>query len=364
MTMADEMIKNNEIDKVPQQINDESHEEKVSKVDVTDESIEAAQQQSTSTNNTLPNLYNKFVTSFENAIHDLIQTEEEPKIRQKLPATDLEGVATFIREEQPSIVFMVGAGISTSAGIPDFRTPGTGLYDNLSGYNIPNPHAIFDINYFKKNPEPFYVLCKELFRENIKPTPTHYFIKLVDAKGLLRRCFTQNIDSLEYMAGIKDDKIVAAHGSHRTSTCLSCKRKYDLEWFMARLKDPNCKVPRCETCKKGIVKPDIIFFGENLPTRFFSSSLVDLPKCELLIIIGTSLIVHPFAALVENVPADTPRLLINLTESGQHSLCYNEPDNVRDVFWQGECDAGVFRLARLLGWEQELNALIKAGSEL
>jgi len=98
-------------------------------------------------------------------------------------------VAAFIREEQPSIVLMVGAGISTSAGIPDFRTPGlkngendlilmkclskqrfpgTGLYDNLASYDIPHPHAIFEISYFKKNPEPFMVLAKELFHENIK----------------------------------------------------------------------------------------------------------------------------------------------------------------------------------------------------
>ena len=272
-------------------------------------------------------------------------------------------VAAFIREDQPSIVLMVGAGISTSAGIPDFRTPGTGLYDNLASYDIPHPHAIFEISYFKKNPEPFMVLAKELFHENIKPTPAHYFIQLLDQKALLRRCFTQNIDSLEYLAGLKEDKVVAAHGSHRSSTCLSCKRKYGYEWFSAKLRDPDVKVARCEACKKGIVKPDIVFFGESLPTRFFSNSLVDFPKCELLIIMGTSLLVQPFASLVDSVSADTPRLLINLTPVGQHSLCYSDPDNIRDVFWQGECDAGVFELARLLGWEEELKALIKAGNE-
>jgi NAD-dependent SIR2 family protein deacetylase len=92
------------------------------------------------------------------------------------------------------------AGISVSAGIPDFRSPGTGLYDNLAKYNLPEPTAVFDINYFRENPAPFYQLAKELFPGQYKPTPTHLFIRLLHDKGLLRRCFTQNIDSLEVCA--------------------------------------------------------------------------------------------------------------------------------------------------------------------
>ncbi|KAL3083132.1 hypothetical protein niasHS_010934 [Heterodera schachtii] len=304
-----------------------------------------------------PSLYSQFVTSFESIINSLVSDDVATRPQQKLPSLDLEGVAAFIREERPEIVFMVGAGVSTSAGIPDFRTPGTGLYDNLKQYDIPNPQAIFDINYFKRNPEPFFVLANALFHESIMPTSAHHFIRLVEDKGLLRRCFTQNIDGLEFRAGVKEEKVVAAHGSYRTSTCLSCKKKYNQQWLIAQMN--AVKVPRCVGCKKGVVKPDIVFFGESLPSRFFSSSLVDFPKCGLLIVMGTSLVVHPFASLVDQVPSDTPRLLINLQPAGTDLLRYAEPGNIRDVFWQGKCDEGVKRLAKMLGWEQEFEALLR-----
>jgi len=78
-----------------------------------------------------------------------------------------------------------------AAGIPDFRSPGSGLYHNLEKYNLPHPQAIFDIDYFRDNPKPFFVLAKELYPNFIKPTPCHYFIRLLHEKGLLLRHFTQ-----------------------------------------------------------------------------------------------------------------------------------------------------------------------------
>mmetsp|Transcript_40089 Transcript_40089/g.51633 ORF Transcript_40089/g.51633 Transcript_40089/m.51633 type:complete len:138 (+) Transcript_40089:122-535(+) len=94
------------------------------------------------------------------------------------------------------VVVMAGAGISVSAGIPDFRSPDTGLYANLQKYNLPSPQAIFDISYFHENPQPFCMLAKEMWPGNFDPTPTHFFIKLLEQKGVLRKCFTQNIDTL------------------------------------------------------------------------------------------------------------------------------------------------------------------------
>ncbi|KAK5985746.1 NAD-dependent protein deacetylase [Trichostrongylus colubriformis] len=195
---------------------------------------------------------------------------------------------------------MTGAGISTSAGIPDFRSPGTGLYNNLQKYNLPDPQAVFDISFFRENPEPFFALSKELFPENLKPTPCHCFIRLLEKKGILLRWFTQNIDSLEYLTGIPEDKVVTAHGSYRTSTCTSCGKKFDLQWLEDRVKDKDCLVPRCDKCD-GVVKPDITFFGENLPKRFFQCAITDFPRCDLLLIMGTSLVVQPFASMVNEV---------------------------------------------------------------
>ncbi|CAD5232321.1 unnamed protein product [Bursaphelenchus xylophilus] len=313
----------------------------------------------------LPNIYNKFVQSFENALNTLTN-EPEPKC--PLKSFDLSGVADFIRTKKArNIIFMVGAGISTSAGVPDFRSPGTGLYSNLDKYKLPDPQAIFDIDFFKNTPEPFYKLARELFPETLKPTPCHYFMRLLDEKGYLRRIYTQNIDSLEWVAGINKDKVIYAHGSHQSSTCLKCKKKYTLEWITEFLSQKEPLVPLC-SCK-GIIKPDIVFFGENLPSKFFTSAINDFPKCDLLIIIGTSLVVNPFASMINEVSDEVPRLLINLTPAGKlsrrerthgHSgLCYGEKDNFRDVFWKGRADDGIWELAELLGLKEELHHLIQ-----
>lgn len=101
---------------------------------------------------------------------------------------------------------------------------------------MPDPHAVFEITYFRKNPQPFFVLAKELYPGNFRPTKCHYFIKLLNDKGLLLRHYTQNIDTLERFAGIPDDKIIEAHGTFHTSHCLECGAEYSLEWMRGILK--------------------------------------------------------------------------------------------------------------------------------
>lgn len=98
-----------------------------------------------------------------------------------------------------------------------------GLYDNLKQYNIPQPEAIFDIEFFEENPLPFCKLAKELRPGNYLPTKTHVFITLLHKRGLLLRCFTQNIDSLEVAAGLPTDLVVAAHGNFDAASCISCR---------------------------------------------------------------------------------------------------------------------------------------------
>jgi len=103
------------------------------------------------------------------------------------------------------IVCMTGAGISVSAGIPDFRSPGTGIYDNLKEYNLDSPQDLFSLPFFKKNPQPFVTFVKNFDMEGVVPTSTHYFVRLLQDKGLLHKYLTQNIDDLESIAGISDD---------------------------------------------------------------------------------------------------------------------------------------------------------------
>ncbi|XP_069084460.1 NAD-dependent protein deacetylase sirtuin-3, mitochondrial-like isoform X3 [Pleurodeles waltl] len=183
------------------------------------------------------------------------------------------------------IIVMVGAGISTASGIPDFRTPGTGLYDNLVRYNIPYPEAIFDINYFTHNPRPFFALAKELYPGKYKPNFVHYFVRMLHEKGCLLRLYTQNIDGLERMAGIPSEKLVEAHGSFLTASCHLCYTPFPAKEAQESI--VNGHIPRCKFCH-GVVKPDIVFFGEDLPKRFYELSK-DFGNADLLIIMGTSL---------------------------------------------------------------------------
>ncbi|CAG8640329.1 5942_t:CDS:2 [Acaulospora morrowiae] len=284
----------------------------------------------------------------------------EQLFKDKNAGPTIETVAELIKSgKAKKIMIMCGAGISTAAGIPDFRSPGTGIYNNLRKYNLPYPEAIFDIDYFKENPEPFYALAKELYPTKFKPTLTHYFITLLHRKNILLRCFTQNIDTLERIAGLPDDKIVEAHGSFARSECLHCYAEADPD----RVREAvfGEEIPKCSSCKVGLVKPCITFFGECLPVKFFEY-LDDFLYCDLLIVIGTSLQVQPFASLVDRVESPTIRLLINrepIYEYFDFEGIYSEIS--RDAFYKGDCDDGIRKLAELIGWQDELEELYTIG---
>jgi NAD+-dependent protein deacetylase sirtuin 2 len=109
----------------------------------------------------------------------------------------------------------------------------------------------------------------------------------------------------------------------------------------------------------GLVKPDIVFFGENLDERFVTCVKEDFPKCDLLIVMGTSLTVQPFASLINRVPSNTPRLLINKEKVGHRSGGFKfNKKNTRDVALINDCDNGVRELAKKLGWDKELELII------
>lgn len=247
--------------------------------------------------------------------------------------------------ELKNVIVMSGAGISVSAGIPDFRSPGTGLYSNLEKYDLPYPEAIFEISYFQKNPEPFFTLAKELWPGNFSPTPTHRFIKALADQNRLLRNYTQNIDGLERLTGLKEELIVEAHGTFHTASCIkyNCRKKYDID--MVKRHIDKSRIPRCKNCR-GLIKPDIVFFGESLPVRFHEQSEIDFPKCDLLIIMGTSLQVYPFAGLVNTVGSDVPRILINMEPAGNFSSQLSS--NSRDIFLQGSTDSITSTLSVLL----------------
>ncbi|KAL4225349.1 NAD-dependent protein deacetylase sirtuin-2 [Mactra antiquata] len=224
---------------------------------------------------------------------------------------NISDVASLLQNESvKNVVVVAGAGISTPSGIPDFRSPGTGLYDNLQQYNIPYPEAIFDIDYFFVNPRPFFTLAKELYPSGkYRPNYIHYFVRQLYDKGLLLRMYTQNIDGLERLAGLPEEKLVEAHGTFATATCTTCRQKFTGSDIKEKIFSD--KLPRCPTrgCV-GIVKPDIVFFGEDLPRKFYSY-MKDMLQTDLVLVMGTSLEVQPFAGIIDTVHANVPRVLFN-----------------------------------------------------
>lgn len=172
-------------------------------------------------------------------------------------------------------------------------------------------------------------------------------MKLMADHGKLQRVFTQNIDTLELAAGIPRDKIVFAHGSFDTQSCIECKTsapRIELEQKVMR-----GEVARCHACN-GLVKPDIVFFGESLPEEFFQKR-TEIENADLVIVMGSSLSVYPFAGLPMSANEDTPRILMNMDRVGDIG-CRKE-----DVVWLGECDDGVRELAEYLGWDKELDKI-------
>lgn len=258
---------------------------------------------------------------------------------------DIAWLAKYMESDQcKNVVLMLGAGVSTSAGIPDFRSPKTGLYSNLQRLNLPRPEAVFEMSFFRRNPVPFYTLAHELYPGKFRPTPTHSFIKLLATHNLLHTCFTQNIDTLERRAGVPSDKIIEAHGSFATQSCIDCQELYDADdmKLCIELKE----IARCLSCN-GLVKPDIVFFGESLPPKFIES-IPAMDRADLLIVMGTSLTVHPFASLTNRVRKSCPRVLINIERVGDYGC------RERDVIFLGKCDEIVRELCAELGWGEEL----------
>jgi NAD-dependent SIR2 family protein deacetylase len=211
------------------------------------------------------------------------------------------------------ITVFTGAGISTTCGIPDFRGP-HGLYSFVQEkYELPYPEAIFDINYFRENPEPFFDLSKELFSVNIIPSLSHKFIAWLEKENKIALVMTQNIDMLHRKAGNK--KIIACHGTYTTAHCLNCNKLYKLEEIEESMK--KGEVPYCEC--GSFIKPDVVFFSEQLPIEFFDV-YQNPPETDLLLVMGTSLTVQPAASYALKIADSTKSIIVNLESTAYDSI--------------------------------------------
>ena len=246
----------------------------------------------------------------------------------------LEQAVKLINDAQ-RIVVLTGAGISVAAGIPDFRSEENGMYARIKKQfpNLPRPEAMFNLQYFLQDPKPFYALCRSLLGEKpAQPTNTHRFIRKLEERGKLLMNFTQNIDTLEAKAGI--EKVLCCHGSFSSAHCFHCRHAYTLEEFRALLQ-PTVEVVTCPHCSTGLVKPDIVFFGESLPANFHAQLPRCLEQADLLIVIGSSLKVQPVASIPGRLPPSVPKILINMEPFTDHNF---------DVVLLGDCQQTVTSL--------------------
>jgi len=293
--------------------------------------------------------------------------DENEELKAKVKTTgldylDIDDLCEKIKSGKfKRISLLTGAGISVSAGIPDFRSPGSGLYSQLEKFKLPYPEAVFTLDFFGQNPEPFFLLSKQLYQpEHFKPTPTHWFIRLLQDKKLLNVNMTQNIDGLEHLAGLPEDKVVECHGHFRSAHCTGCQDKISFSTMEKHIREGKPLYCKKDSCGKPC-KPDIVFFGEQLPLQFMLTTTQVLPKTDLLIVLGTSLKVFPFAALVDTVKETCPRVLINRELTGTISGGFeDDDDNYRDIFLQGDCDDVIHTLVEKLGWTEEFEALKKS----
>ena len=195
-------------------------------------------------------------------------------------------LANFLLSAQRTII-LTGAGISTEAGIPDFRSPGTGLWEKLDSQKV------FSAEAFTRHPEIFYQQGLKLLLtwQNAQPTKAHFFLARMEKKKIIRAIITQNIDGLHQKAGSR--KVYEIHGNLREGTCQNCYRKYPLKEILKKL--PQQMPPRCDSCGE-ILKPDVVFFGDPLPEDFHRAE-EEVIQSDFLWVIGSSLVVEPAASL-------------------------------------------------------------------
>lgn len=243
--------------------------------------------------------------------------------------------AALIRQSR-SVVALTGAGISTAAGIPDFRGP-QGLYVTRRY----DPEKVFDIGWFQCRPQSFYEFSRDFVStvKDIQPTFTHRFLASLEQVGCLSGVITQNIDILHQLAG--SQKVIELHGSYRSGTCTVCgKRNEDLTyawWEQVMATSPTPPIAVCPDCS-GVLKPDIVFFGEMVDHFEPAEQLVT--GCDLLLVLGSSLKVTPASFLPYQTQA--PTVIVNC---GTVAL----PPAAHRYFVDGDLDDYFGQVANCLG---------------
>jgi NAD-dependent deacetylase len=207
--------------------------------------------------------------------------------RQVAISSEVERLAELLGQAR-SAVALTGAGVSVPSGIPDFRTPETGLWAKV------DPMEVAHIDVFERDPERFWSYYRPRFESlgDKEPNRAHEVLAELERRGLIDGVITQNIDRLHRAAG--SENVIEVHGSIETSSCRTCAASFELEEMDALFDQRGVAV--CSVCR-GAVKPDVVLFGELLPESAMARASELAERAELILCIGSSLAVYPVAAL-------------------------------------------------------------------
>ncbi len=204
---------------------------------------------------------------------------------------DIKEVAGWIIQSKRTVVF-TGAGLSTESGIPDFRSPG-GIWDRY------NPEDFYYQNFISSEAsrEKYWQMSTEMYEpmKQAQPNPAHLAIAEMERLGRLEAVITQNVDGLHLKAGNSPGKVIELHGTAMHVSCLHCQKRYERVAIQERIKE-GVKAPVCENCG-GPLKPATISFGQAMPEKETQQAYHLSSLCDLFIVIGSSLVVHPAASM-------------------------------------------------------------------
>ncbi len=205
--------------------------------------------------------------------------------------SDIKQITGWIIQSKKTVVF-TGAGLSTESGIPDFRSPG-GVWDRY------NPEDFYFQNFISSETsrEKYWQMATEMYEpmKQAQPNPAHLAIAEMERLGKLEAVITQNVDGLHLKAGNSPGKVIELHGTAMHVSCLHCQKRYERDAIQERIKK-GVKAPVCEDCG-GPLKPATISFGQAMPEKETQEAYEFSSHCDLFIVIGSSLVVHPAASM-------------------------------------------------------------------
>ena len=190
-------------------------------------------------------------------------------------------------EKSDNIVFFGGAGVSTESGIPDFRSV-DGLYNQKFDYP---PETVLSHDFFYTHTDVFFDFYRtKMLCPDVRPNAAHRALALLEREGKLKAVITQNIDGLHTLAG--SGNVLELHGSVHRNYCLKCGKFYDAGYILSSKGVPKCGCG-------GLIKPDVVLYGESLDGETIEKSIRAIADCDLLIVAGTSLTVYPAAGFID-----------------------------------------------------------------